>query len=217
MAKAVALVDIDGTLIKGNSAEKTFFWFLFKRGYMRKGNFLRFAIRMLWLILTAGLDQAKGRNKSYLKGVRKEDLQQWIQEYAEELLPELISPGLRFRIANLKKQGVEIILLSGSLQPLVEQIVREVNADFGVGVELESRDGRFTGKIKGTYPFGENKLRALAERIALDDIDWASSWAFADRLADLSVLKRVGHPVAVNPEKKLEEIAREKGWEIIKE
>ncbi len=216
MKKKVAVVDIDGTLIKGNSAEKSFFWFLYDKGYMKKSNFLRFALRMVWLIFTVGLDLAKGKNKSYLKGVEVQRLQNWIREYAETVLPELISENLRERIKALKKQGYEIILLSGSLQPLVDQIKEIVQADIAIGVELEENAGRITGNIRGIYPFSGHKLDALFQRINPDEVDWIDSWAFADRYADLPILNLVGNPVAVNPEKKLEKYAQKKGWEIIK-
>jgi len=209
-------VDVDGTLIKGNSAEKLFFWFLFRKGYMRRGNFVRFVLRMVWYTLTVGLDQAKGRNKSYLKGESEDKIREWIREYSREVLPGLISPVLRSRIAALREQGYEIILLSGSLQMLVEEIVRAVGAQKGIGVRLEKKAGGMTGRISGIYPFSESKLKALREHCDFSRIDWKHSWAFADRVADLPVLESVGNPVVVNPEKRLENIAKKRGWEILK-
>jgi phosphoserine phosphatase len=40
------------------------------------------------------------------------------------------------------------------------------------------------------------------------------SWYYADAFVDLPVLGIVGHPVCVNPERKLARIARKKGWDI---
>jgi phosphoserine phosphatase len=59
------------------------------------------------------------------------------------------------------------------------------------------------------------KIDALFQKIDPGGIDWASSWALADRKSDLPVLELVGHPVAVHPDRKLRKLARQRGWEII--
>lgn len=211
----LALFDLDGTLIKGSSAERAFFWHLFRRGYISRLNFVRFLWRMFWLILACGLDQAKGRNIAYLKGESPEKVQQWVKEFASSVLLHLISPQLRERILNLKGEGYRIILLSGSLQMLVDKLKDYLQADLLIGVQLEVKKGRVSGWKTGIFPFGRQKIEALFQHIDPDQVDWNLSWAFADRMADLPVLNLVGHPVAVNPEKKLFRFAKKKGWEIV--
>ena len=56
-------------------------------------------------------------------------------------------------------------------------------------------------------------MRELAER---EDIDLAASYAYSDSESDLPMLRLVGHPVAVNPDKELARVAREEGWEIMR-
>ena len=43
-----------------------------------------------------------------------------------------------------------------------------------------------------------------------------SSYAFGDTEHDLTILERVGHPIAINPNTKLKNIALERRWKIIK-
>lgn len=213
----LALVDLDGTLIRGSSAERTFFWYLFGRGHIRPPNFVRFLLHLIWLSLISGLDQAKGQNKTYLKGESLEQVQKWAKEFAASVLRNLISSKLRQRILHLKKEGYMIALLSGSLQMLVDQLKDYLQADILIGVQLEVDSGRLSGWKSGIYPFGQQKIEALFQYIKPDQVDWKKSYAFADRMADLPVLNLVGHPVVVNPEKKLLRFAQKKGWEIIKE
>ena len=59
------------------------------------------------------------------------------------------------------------------------------------------------------------KLVALFLKIDPEDIDWARSWALADRHSDLPVLELVGHPVAVHADRRLRRLARKRGWEIV--
>jgi phosphoserine phosphatase len=47
---------------------------------------------------------------------------------------------------------------------------------------------------------------------------WSSfeqSWFYSDSLNDLPLLAKVTHPVAVDPDETLKEVAMEKGWSII--
>ncbi len=211
----LVLVDLDGTLIKGTSAEKTFLWFLIRRRYIRGLNILRFVLRMFWLIPTRGWHHAKGENKAYLQGVPLEQLQQWTREYAETVLPPLLSPLLCRRLLELKEAGCTIVLLSGSLRLLVEQVQSSLQANAAFGVPLQIQNGKASGDIEGLFPFGKDKVKVLRQQYDSDQVDWRDSWAFADRYQDLPVFNLVGHPVAVNPKQKLLAHARNHGWEIL--
>ena len=48
------------------------------------------------------------------------------------------------------------------------------------------------------------------------DIDLGASWAYSDSVSDLPMLRAVGHPVAVNPDAELAEIAAAKGWRVMR-
>ncbi len=43
-----------------------------------------------------------------------------------------------------------------------------------------------------------------------------ASWAYTDSASDLPMLETVGHPVAVNPDAPLAEIARREGWDVLR-
>jgi phosphoserine phosphatase len=43
----------------------------------------------------------------------------------------------------------------------------------------------------------------------------AGSAAYGDSSADLPMLRCVGHPVAVNPGRRLRRAAEENGWEVV--
>ncbi len=46
-----------------------------------------------------------------------------------------------------------------------------------------------------------------------EGIDLANSYAYSDSITDLPMLELVGNPVAVNPDRELTRIAREREWE----
>ena len=56
-------------------------------------------------------------------------------------------------------------------------------------------------------------MRGFAEE---HDIDLGASWAYSDSASDLPMLRAVGHPVAVNPDATLAEIAAAEGWRVMR-
>jgi phosphoserine phosphatase len=45
--------------------------------------------------------------------------------------------------------------------------------------------------------------------------DFEASWFYSDSLNDLPLLRRVSHPVAVNPDATLRQVAMDRGWPIL--
>ena len=45
---------------------------------------------------------------------------------------------------------------------------------------------------------------------------WRSRYAYSDSESDLPMLRAVGHPVVVNPDRELDRIARDEGWQIMR-
>jgi hypothetical protein len=61
-------------------------------------------------------------------------------------------------------------------------------------------------------PFKAEAMRALAEE---EGLDLEESSAYSDSYTDLPMLEAVGHPVAVNPDRVLAKVAREREWEVM--
>ena len=54
------------------------------------------------------------------------------------------------------------------------------------------------------------------EIAAREGIDLAESSAYSDSASDLPMLRAVGYPVAVNPDRELLRVARDEGWEVMR-
>jgi hypothetical protein len=74
-------------------------------------------------------------------------------------------------------------------------------------------EGRYTGEVD-FYSYGPYKAEAMLAVAAERGIDLAASYAYSDSATDLPMLEAVGHPVAVNPDRELGRIARERDWEV---
>jgi phosphoserine phosphatase len=211
----LALIDLDGTLLQGMNAERIFYLNLLVHGHVGIFRMLGFLFSLLGDIVRMGFRPAIGSNTRILKGRTPEEVRQWASAFGQVFLRKAVPDGLRAKILSLKEGGCRIILLSGSLQVLVDQLKDRLEADILIGNDLEVVEGRLTGRKTGIFPYGPMKPTALFQRIDPDGIDWANSWALADRISDLPVFDLVGHPVAVHADRRLRRLAREKGWETI--
>jgi HAD superfamily hydrolase (TIGR01490 family) len=214
-AQRLAIIDLDGTLLRRTSSEHSFFRFLLLRGRIGPFRLAAFLLTFFRDTLKLGLRQAIGWNATYLRGETPETVEAWARDYGSAYLREAVPQGLQKRIRGFKTEGCLIILLSGSLQILVNELKEKLGVDIIIGRELESIGGKLTGHRTGIYPYARQKVEALFERVKPDGVDWQESWAMADRMSDLPVLELVGHPVAVHPTSGLRRHARQHGWEII--
>jgi len=211
----LAVIDLDGTLLKGMNAERIFYLHLLVRGHVGPLRMAGFLLTLVGDTVRLGFRRAIATNTRILRGESPEDVRLWAQEFGHVFLRRAVPDDLRGKILSLKRQGLRIVLLSGSLQVLVDQLRERLEAEYLIGTDLEVVDGKLTGRKTGIFPYGRMKLEALYGRIDPQGIDWASSWALADRRSDLPVLELVGHPIAVHPDRRLRRLAASRGWEII--
>jgi len=213
--KRLAIIDLDGTLLRGMSSEHSFFRFLVLRGKIGPFRLASFFLTFFGDALKLGLRQALGWNATYLRGETPERVEAWARKYGTAYLREAVPEKFQDRIRGFKAGGCLIILLSGSLQVLANELKEKLGVDIVIGRELEVVRGKLTGHRSGIYPYARQKVEALFQRIKPEEIDWKESWALADRLSDLPVLELVGRPVAVHPTSGLRRHAQQHGWEII--
>jgi HAD superfamily hydrolase (TIGR01490 family) len=214
-AQRLAIIDLDGTLLRRKSSEYSFFGFIVLRGKIGPLRLASFLLTFFRDALKLGLRQAIGWNATYLRGKTPETLEALARRYGRAYLREAVPEGLQARIRRLKSEGCLIVLLTGSLQVLVSELKEKLGADIIIGRELEVVRGKLTGHRSGIYPYARQKVEALFEKVSPAQVDWEECWALADRLSDLPVLELVGHPVAVHPTAGLRRHARQHGWEII--
>jgi HAD superfamily hydrolase (TIGR01490 family) len=216
-----AFFDLDGTMVARPSLERRFFKMLRYRGSIPVRNYF------LWLweavqLAPRGIGAILRANKMYLKGLATDRM-----ETGELRCPSvLFGEGIN-RIAWHARQGHAIVLVSGTLQPLAEEVARSLEALLFeeriscvirvCATRLEEAEGRWTGRIVGEAMNGEAKARAL-KAIALElklDLDLAGCYAYGDSADDQWMLAAVGRPVAVNPRDGLAWLARMRGWPML--
>jgi HAD superfamily hydrolase (TIGR01490 family) len=118
-------------------------------------------------------------------------------------------------IKELREEGYFLLIISGSPSEIVEILAEYYGFDDFVACEFErNKSGHFTGKI--STPVRDKKL-ALQKLVDKHGLDWKNSIAVGDSGSDIAMLSQVERPIAFNPDHKLFDTAREKGWEIVVE
>jgi phosphoserine phosphatase len=87
----------------------------------------------------------------------------------------------------------------------------------GIGTRYEvDAAGNYTGRFDGPFVYGPGKVEAMQAFAHRHEIDLDASYAYSDSLSDLPMLRAVGHPVAVNPDPPLAELAKHEGWQTLR-
>lgn len=244
-----AFFDLDGTLVALPSMEHRFFRTLRYRREIRMKNFFFWLWESMRLI-PRGISAILHGNKMYLRGVQIIDergerggsVSSWHKSghqakgQASALPPKRARRNPRLpvpiffaqaieTVAWHIKQGHEIVLISGTLEPLARRAALTLEAELAargitvtirvIATRLQEKDFRWTGRVLGEAMFGEAKARA-AERLAEElRLDLGRCYAYGDSLNDRWLMDLAGRPAAVNPSNDLAGIARTRRWPVL--
>jgi HAD superfamily hydrolase (TIGR01490 family) len=219
-----AFFDLDGTLYTGHiwqdlvshhrAAGRNRRWVVAYVAW----NMLPFPLYKLGLLSQDEYFRAWGETMGWL--VRRWSVQEAGSLFAT-LTEERILPNLRREVLDLirrhRAEGHLVALVSGTFAPLLAEIAGRIAVEHAIGTPLEVQDGRYTGRIVPPLCQGKGKAQRVQTYLAGQGltVDWAASYAYADRETDRHLLGRVGHPTAVHPDERLANYARTRGWPII--
>jgi phosphoserine phosphatase len=151
-----------------------------------------------------------------MKGTRVRDMERLGAGVLAGVLPR-IYPEVLALAHEHQDAGRRAYITTAASQELADILSQVLALDGGIGTQFsEVVDGVYTGTPTGPFIYGEGKARAVQELAAREGIDLAASYAYSDSSSDLPMLRLVGHPVAVNPDRELLRVAREEGWGVLR-
>lgn len=148
----------------------------------------------------------------------REQLDRWHGEFMQTKVLPIIGAAARQLVTRHLGEDSLCAVVTATNAFVTAPIAREFGIPHLVATELEVRDGRYTGKPRGTPCFREGKLTRVDEWLASQGQRWnafADTWFYSDSLNDLPLLERVSRPVAVDPDATLREHARSRGWPVL--
>jgi HAD superfamily hydrolase (TIGR01490 family) len=213
-----AFFDLDRTLISGASIFP-FAVQAWRAGLVKNIEIIRWGVSALSfkLIGDLGDDRSDKARNDFLGKVAGVSVEQ-IAEIARDLLPNLVQnvrPESRKLVKMHHEAGRDTWILSASPQGIVEPLADALGMTGAIGTKGKVVDGYYTSELDGPFVYGQGKadaIRQLSERLGYD---LSRSYAYTDSISDLPMLELVGHPVTVNPDSPLEDIAYERGWPVV--
>ena len=143
-----------------------------------------------------------------------------------QFMKTVVAPAIKKQAVALVRQhqqaGDEVLIVTATNDFVTRPIAQALGVDELIAVEL-ARDttpggtGWITGEIVGVPSFREGKITRVTQWLANRQLDWTDvdSTFYSDSINDLSLLERVTHPVATNPDAPLRALAIERGWRIL--
>ena len=214
-----AFFDVDETLVRGASvywaAKEMFRRSLF--GFRDLGFAAKESFRFILFGEDAGkIDSFTSRAASIVAGTSVEEM----QRLGEEIFEKYFVPKVYRATYDLLKAhvaaGHTVYLISATPWLIAEEIAARIGAMGGIGTKVKVHDGLLVGELDGQIIHGEEKVVAVLEVAAENNLDLQQSWAYSDSANDIPMLSTVGHPVAVNPDRALRAYARANGWQILR-
>jgi HAD superfamily hydrolase (TIGR01490 family) len=178
----------------------------------------RFILWYFWLIkYRFNLLKAEDVLKNNIKDMGGMDLEKFgeLAQSVYERALKYILPGAVKLIEEHKRSGHQIAILSANFKILIEPIAKFLGIENVIAIELEVKDGKFTGKVVEPMCIGRGKTFWMRKFAREKNIDLTESFFYTDSFYDFDTLLSVGNPVAVNPDPKLKKFAKKLGWKII--
>jgi len=183
LTKKAAFIDVDGTLTNDQNAwEKVHRRFGFEK--QMKEHLSMFYSNKITYDEWAELDVTMWKGKPY------HEFQAALKD------PKLIGQAKQ-GTELLKKNGFEVVLVSGGLEEMVKNVAKMIEADAYISNVVGQTDGVIDGTLN--MKVGVSKEGVIADLARERNYNLQSSIAIGDGFNDIEMFKSVGYSVSLNP------------------
>jgi alcohol-forming fatty acyl-CoA reductase len=217
--KGVAFYDLDGTLVDLNLVHATIYMLTnlgewggrvrYLLGFIARAPKLYLAEQRDRYLLNAALFEI-------FRGISRDRLETLGEEYCERVLSKHLYPQALDIIDANREIGLSPVLVTGSPDFIVAPLAQRLQATAFAANRLAYSHGLSTGRLRVPIMAGDEKAAWCAAYAQANRLELAGCWGYADSHYDLPFLAAVGHPVAVNPDRKLSVTARTRQWPIVR-
>ena len=144
------------------------------------------------------------------------DVETAARKAADEIV-EHLQPFAQSVIDDHRAAGDLLVLASTSPLAFTRPLAEALGFDGVVGTDwgrTDDKHSRYTGELHGAFVWGPAKADAVEAWASEHGVRLSSSSAYSDSYYDAPLLNLVGHPVAVNPDARLQALAAVKGWPV---
>ncbi len=221
MSRGLALFDLDGTLIAGDS-DHAFGEFMVAQGWVdpalqrqRNDAFYR-----QYQAGTLDIDEYIDFATCAWRARPLADQAALSQRFMREVMAPQLLPPARALLQAHREAGDLIAIVTATNEFITRPIADALGVEHLLAVQLQ-RDagGHATGRILGLPSFREGKIARVHQWLAGLGCalgDFSRTVFYSDSTNDLPLLEIVSEPVATNPSPALADIARDRGWRILR-
>ena len=182
--KFLLVLDLDGTLTKPDNLTR-FSLFMVKNSKQVK--FLLFFL-LVFLLKLRIIDNRQFKilyAKWILKNIKVQTLNQYVEVF---LNTGTFKTSFNTDVSEFiqKYDESEKLILSANFFFLVEPISEFLSIQNQISINLETKNGKYTGKIIGIIPYGLEKIDAI--RLYLQSNNYSKTIGLADSKSDLPLL-----------------------------
>jgi HAD superfamily hydrolase (TIGR01490 family) len=212
-----AYFDVDGTLTKSNIVEPLMY---IKKHVMSPSKYKLWKailpIRFIYWTILDKINREMSTASIYrqYKGITVEKMAALQTPcYQEKYKKKLYLKA--FETVNLfKEQGIQIVLVSGSLDIFLQPLAEELDATL-IATSLQIKNGIYTGEIESRTVSGKRKAELVNEHAHKNQFDLEHCASFGNSTDDIPMLCSVKYPVAINPDKGLISFAQKNNWDSL--
>ena len=131
--------------------------------------------------------------------------------------PEITAQALAL-VRGHQEAGDTVVIVTATNEFVTRPIAQAFDVTNLIAVELErDASGWITGEIRGVPSAREGKVTRVEQWLSERQLGWADvqSTFYTDSINDLTLMEKVTHPVATNPDAALRAIALARGWRIL--
>jgi HAD superfamily hydrolase (TIGR01490 family) len=218
-APAAAFFDLDRTLMEGSSAFQ-FGRAAYRAGLLGRRQLAADAWANMRFRLRGSTDEdthaLRDRISASLQGTRVLDLERLGAAVLAGVLPRVYPQMVEIAHSH-QDAGRQVYIVTAASHELAQILAQVLAFDGAIGSQFsEVVDGVYTGRPGGLFIYRADKARAIEQLAHERGLDLTASYAYSDSESDLPMLRVVGHPVAVNPDRELARIAREEHWDVVR-
>ena len=217
--RAAAFYDLDGTLVDVNLLHVTAYMLANVAEWKgRLANIAGLALRLPRLYAAERHDRRLLNVTMFaiFKGISRDRLFVLGEEYCERVLMQHFYSQAVDLLEGNREAGLEPILVTGSPDFVVAALARRIGVATFAANRLAYSRNLASGRLHEPIIAGEEKARWCEEFAARRGLRLRDCWGYADSYYDMPFLTAVGHPVAVNPDRRLLATARDRQWPIVR-
>lgn len=215
----VAVYDFDNTSIDCSSPLRLV-TYLLKTAWLSLGTSLKIGFWGIAYKMRLPIDESWVRGQVFkaFEGRPKHRVDQFLANFYDEVIEPHFRPAADESMQRNLDEGHAVLVVSASFEPIVQRAMQIHGFTGQVSTRMKvAFNGNYTREVDGLPVEGEQKIVAIEnwcnERYG--EGNWKIIEAYGDHHSDEAMLACAEHPFAVNPNSKLEEIAKQRNWPIL--